>query len=258
MKIPVLICDDNVEALSRLERVLTIAMDMLDENENRDQIVLKIVKKDSYGDAFDYITKNNIQNGIYFLDIELGEDTDKNNGIDLAEVIKTRDKNAKIVFVTNYQDMAFLTYQRRIGAVDYIVKSADVYAMQKRMNETLEDIIANYSQKIKEEKVLTYKLGSRIINLNLNKLYYIETSTAAHRLNLVKNTGISFITGSLNKFESENPDLLRISQSCLINPENVVEINISENSVTFPTGQKVKYSRKLRHFMRNWQNKIDS
>ncbi|TSO25813.1 LytTR family DNA-binding domain-containing protein [Lactobacillus sp. LL6] len=253
-KIPVLICDDNNIILNKLEKMINIAANMLDENGEDDEIILNISKATSYNEAEKFVESNSMKNGIYFLDIELSNNKDDKSGIDLAEQIKMIDKMAKIVFITSYKDMAFLTYKRRIGAIDYIIKSWDnISSMQKRLNDTLENIIHEYSAN-KKRKHIVYRLGTRVIYLDYDRLYYIETANVSHKLNIVKDSGVSFITGNLTSFEKDNPDLLRISQSYLINPKNVIEINITENSVVFPNGNHVKYSRKMRSYMKKWQN----
>lgn len=250
MEIPVIICDDNRQALKKMEEMLTVSENMLEENDYMDQIILKFIKTDSYERACEAIKQMEIKYGLYFLDIELSKDKKKHTGIDLAEQIKKIDKYAKIIFVTNYKDMAFLTYQRRIGAVDYIIKSNNQVNMQRRLNDTLEDIIRNYSQE-KNNDTISYRLGSRIITINLNNLIYIETSTMPHKLNFVKDNGISFIKGNLKEFEN-NPKLLRISQSCIINPQKIKEIDIRNNNVILSNGDRIKYSRMMRQIMRNW------
>ena len=141
--IPIVICDDNTDASKRLAQMLVYATDMLEENKDKDQLQLDLMTFNSYESVLDHLKKYHLEAGIYFLDIELGQ-ADQ-TGIDLAEQIKKMDRDAKIVFVTNYQELAYLTYERRIGAVDYIIKSTDIQKMQSRLNETLKNIVDSYS-----------------------------------------------------------------------------------------------------------------
>lgn len=73
--------------------------------------------------------------------------------------------------------------------------------MQKRLNETLEKIMVNYTQLRKIEDTISYKLGTRIITLNFDKILYIETATVPHKLNIVKDNGVSFISGNLKNLK---------------------------------------------------------
>ncbi|WP_195922405.1 LytR/AlgR family response regulator transcription factor [Lactobacillus crispatus] len=255
MKVPIIICDDNLNMSIRLEKMLLISQELLNENKYSNQVILDIYKAKSFEEAYEYVVKNHVIFGLYFLDIELNDGKNKKNGIDLAEQIKKIDNQAKIIFVTNYQELAYLTYKRRIGAVDYIIKT-NGFDMQKRLNETLEKIMTNYTQSKRIEDTISYKLGTRVITLDFDKLLYIETAAVPHKLNIVKDNGISFISGNLKEFEENNSKLLRISQSCLINPKKVSQVDISKNEVIFLNGDTQKYSRKMRNYMKKWQNRI--
>ena len=255
MKVPVIICDDNLNMTVKLEKMLLISQELLNENEYGNQVILDIFKAKSFEEAYEYVVKNYIIFGLYFLDIELNDGKSKKTGIDLAEQIKKIDDQAKIIFVTNYQELAYLTYERRVGAVDYIIKT-DNFDMQKRLNETLEKVMTNYTQLRKIEDTISYKLGTRIMTIDLDKVLYIETATVPHKLNIVKDNGVSFISGNLKKFEEDNSKLLRISQSCLINPKKVSQVDISKNEVIFLNGDIQKYSRRMRNYMKKWQNRM--
>ena len=68
----------------------------------------------------DYVETNSDLEGLYFLDIEYpGQDL---NGLALATRIREADVNARIVFVSTHSEMAFLTFERRIEPLDFIVK----------------------------------------------------------------------------------------------------------------------------------------
>ena len=104
-----------------------------------------------------------IHNAIYFLDIELSQNSEAKNGVDLAEFIKKQDPNAQIIFVTAYDKYAPLTYRRRIGAIDYINKALDQNDMMKRLEETITGAIQSINNLTKSgRKELVYKVGGRI------------------------------------------------------------------------------------------------
>ena len=57
--------------------------------------------------------------GLYFLDIDLRAEK---NGIELAEEIRKYDPRGYIVFVTTHSEMAYLTFQYKVEAMDFIIK----------------------------------------------------------------------------------------------------------------------------------------
>src|SRR5699024_1414828 len=126
----------------------------------------------------------------------------------------------------------------------------DNFDMQKRLNETLEKVMTNYTQLRKIEDTISYKLGTRIMTIDLDKVLYIETATVPHKLNIVKDNGVSFISGNLKKFEEDN------SKLCIINTKKVSQIDISKNEVSFMNGDIQKYSRRMRNYMKKWQNRM--
>lgn len=69
---------------------------------------------------------NQQQDGLFFLDMEIGED--KQAGLELASRIRAAIPLAKIVFITTHDELSFVTLERRIAPLDYILKdqSADL------------------------------------------------------------------------------------------------------------------------------------
>lgn len=119
MKYKVIICDDNLAQASNLALKLGIAAMMQPE-----EVELEIgTTAQNANEVLNYLNEHHLDGGIYFLDIELGDNQDDINGVDLAEEIKKLDQRAQIVFVTAYDEYMELTYQRRIGSIDYINKS---------------------------------------------------------------------------------------------------------------------------------------
>ena len=63
---------------------------------------------------------NQQQDGLFFLDMEIGED--KQAGLELASRIRATIPLAKIVFITTHDELSFVTLERRIAPLDYILK----------------------------------------------------------------------------------------------------------------------------------------
>lgn len=85
-------------------------------------IVFDIASANNFVNAKKYLEVNSYDGGIYFLDIELGREIGKNNGFDLAGLIKKQDKKAQIIFITTHADLSLISFERRLGPIDYIVK----------------------------------------------------------------------------------------------------------------------------------------
>ena len=100
MSYPIIICEDDPVQRQQL--------DTLVENYILFHSDLFKVELQSPGpnQVVEYLNKEQPENGIYFLDIDLKADID---GIQLAEVIRKVDVQAEIIFVTTHDELAPLT-----------------------------------------------------------------------------------------------------------------------------------------------------
>lgn len=165
MKYPVIICDDNKVLAKELSHNIHIAIQNMLDNDliyQKTELNIDLVAS-TFEQVVSYVVANDIQNAIYFLDIELSQNSEAKNGVDLAEFIKKQDPNAQIIFVTAYDKYAPLTYRRRIGAIDYINKSLERSEMLKRIEETVIHAINSINRLIQvNREELIYKIGRRV------------------------------------------------------------------------------------------------
>lgn len=259
LKYPIVICDDDNTLAQSLARSINVAVqNIMDDNSNYNNIDSSVVLvANSFEQAARYITSNNLQNGIYFLDIELSQNSEAKNGVDLAEYIKKQDANAQIIFVTAYDKYAPLTYRRRIGAIDYINKSQEREKIIARLQETLRAAFDNlYKEQKLAGKTFTYKIGRRIQKIDQAEIYFIESSINHHKVRLVTATGESEFKNSISNLDEENDFLIRISQSALVNPDNISAVDFSTKKIKFPNDEEVYYSRSYRNTIKMIVDKI--
>lgn len=258
MKYPIIICDDDKILAKELAQEVDVAIqNMTDENSNYANIDASVAYiANTFEQTVGYIVANDVKNGIYFLDIELSKEAEAKNGVDLAEFIKKQDPNGQIIFVTAYDKYAPLTYRRRIGAIDYINKSQSREEIISRLGETLRNAFDNISNSSKlGVKTLTYKIGRRIQKVNEADIYYIENSLTQHKVRMVTQNRDSEFKGNISQLDKENPFLIKVSQSYLVNPENIDEINPAERLIIFPNKDEIKYSRDKKKVINNILNK---
>ena len=245
-KFPIIVCDDDEDLANQLAKNINASIQNLtDDNESYtklDECVTFVAN--NFAQAVGYVVANDIKNGIYFLDIELSRESEAKNGVDLAEFIKKNDENAQIIFVTAYDKYATLTYRRRIGAIDYISKAMSSDKIIQRIEETLRNAIDNLSNRIKfGQRDFTYKIGRRICKVAEDNVLFIEHSTAQHKVHLVTEHGEVEYKGNISQIDQENPFLVKVSQSALVNPKNIGAIDTKERTIIFNDDQIVSYSR---------------
>ncbi len=255
MDYSVFICDDDQQQINQIAKIIGISEEILSDEE---KISFQIASANNYQDAVTYLNQNQINGGIYFLDIELGQNTKDNTGFDLAAIIKKQDERAQVIFITSHADLSIVTYQRRLGPIDYIVKTPNLDKLKKRIVKTVEVAIYNLHKfNYMKEMTFSYKVGRRVFNVNLDDVIYISTTPTPHKLLLIKTTGTAQFLGSINQYAKENPMLEKIDQSCLANPKNIQAIDLHNHRVMFVNGDVEDYSRSSNKRMREFLDKYN-
>lgn len=245
MKYPVIICDDDKTLANNVKYA---AENLVEDNTAYENVEISVEQvANTFEQVVSYVVAKDIQNAIYFLDIELSQNSEAKNGVDLAEFIKKQDPNAQIIFVTAYDKYAPLTYRRRIGAIDYINKSLDRQNMLKRIEETITHAVTSINHLLKvNRKELIYQIGKRVKKVENSMIYYLENSPMQHKVNLVTSSGSAEFRSNISKISDENDFLVKISQSCVVNPNNIDSIDFSKKTITFPNGDEVIFARSCR------------
>jgi two-component system response regulator YesN len=125
------------------------------------------------------------------------------DGIQMAKHIRASDKNAKIIFISGYDDVAYIKSALKLDAIDYILKPVD-------LNE-LEQVIEKVIHMIDEEKnaeALMYKM-----NAKLRKS--MPTLREKYFMTLVRD-GISNEKDIIKKMEFLELDLPMEAEYCIV------------------------------------------
>lgn len=248
IKYSVFICDDEQEQVNILKECIRKSSIILSDEDKLEFDIIKTVN--AYNDAMNFIEASSPQSGIYFLDIEIGKKLYEKNGLDLAETIKQKDKNAQLIFITSHQDMAFLTFKRKLGAVDFIVKNGDKVDLQKDINYALQNATQAISNAdLIKKNIFSYKFGQEVRNIKLSNVIYITTTSVGHKLRVVKTTGWGDFIGKLKEIPEKYESLVQISQSCVINPENIDKVSFREKKIYFVNGDVQYFSVRNTHKM---------
>ena len=87
---PIIVCDDDHDLANQLATNINSSIQNLsDDNSSYSELKERVTfVANDFAQAVGYIVANDIKNGIYFLDIELSQQSEAKNGVDLAEFIK--------------------------------------------------------------------------------------------------------------------------------------------------------------------------
>jgi DNA-binding LytR/AlgR family response regulator len=147
------ICDDEEKYLDQEEEILTSIM----QNQKVEEYVIHRYH------SGDELIENPVETDyqVMFLDITM----EGMNGIQTARILREKNPDACIVFVTAYIDYAIEGYQ--VEAFRFILKDG----METSMPECVKAILNK--RKIKE-KIMHYSFQEGEVQLPLQSLYYIE------------------------------------------------------------------------------------
>lgn len=241
-KYKIIICDDDINQATNISLRVGIAVSMVPfDDQDIDYEIVKIATK--YQEVLNYLDKLELDGGIYFLDIELD---DNYNGVNLAAEIKKRDERAQIIFITAYNEYMPMTFERRIGAVDYINKIDSHF--QERLNETVRSALSRLlTENTPKKRIFIYHVGRQTKKISVDEISYISTTKAPHKLLLVGPHIEAQFVGDIKHVDEENDFLVKISQSCLVNPENIQSVDLRGHTIVLTNGENIKFSRRFRH-----------
>ncbi|MBO1126633.1 response regulator transcription factor [Enterococcus faecalis] len=247
MSYPIILCEDNLVQLQQLDNIVRNYILFHSE-------LLRIeLKTQSPEEVKEYLIKFKPKNGIYFLDIDLNHSI---NGIQLAELIRKSDAQAKIVFITTHDELAPLTLKRKIEALGFVSKDQDFDTYRSEIMSLIElaqkriDAL-RFARKIS----FSFSIGTQMYNINMDDIYFIEPSEIPHRLVLYTTHAQYEFYGKLNDLENKYSSLFRVSRGCLANLSNVFEIDFKKRTLLFDEGIERIFSpgrsRKIKAFMDN-------
>ncbi|EOL44561.1 LytR/AlgR family response regulator transcription factor [Enterococcus caccae] len=185
--------------------------------------------------------KENTGLSVYFLDIEI-EDSNI-NGLMLAQKIREYDPDGYIIFVTTHSEMSFLTFQYKVGALDFIIKDK-IQVMESKINDCIDTIEKRLQAKgNKQSDYFTVNDGDELSYIAYNDIYFFEV-TDNHRILLEGNNCQVNFYGTLKDVEKRvDSRFFRSSKSFLINTKMICRLDPKDRIIYFPNNKTALVSR---------------
>ena len=172
--INIYVCEDQVSFRNSLVKMIN---EHIDAASYKMRIALETENPCS---LLEHLQENQSKN-LYFLDIQLNHAL---NGIELAKEIRKYDQEGLIIFITSHGEMAYLTFEYKVKAFDYIVKD-DLLHLKERLQTCLDNVQANLLQKDSlKERTFCVKLSERQVFVPYEEIMFFETSATAHKVKL--------------------------------------------------------------------------
>ena len=210
------VCDDDRQMLSKMREYLK-------DFEKFFQISLYSSGEDllTSGESYDFI----------FLDIDMKGIS----GIDTARILRQKDRKAKIIYVTAYDD--FKDYAFAVHAFAYLVKPVDKEKIQSILREALA-----YTETPETIPSVCFQTSDGLQDISTRDIYYFEYQN--RRLKMVTAAGDFWIQDSIHHMarRMEPWDFLMPHKSFIVNLYHIRNIKgydiLMTDSSLIPLSQK--------------------
>ena len=228
-----IICDDDKQYRKLVENVVTCYM-------MKNELEYKIHMFKDYNKEFLKIVESKLSFKIYILDIE----TPTRSGIDIARIIRNKDIDSVLIFLTGHQELSQIVIKNEFLFLSFINKFDNC-------EEHLEKAIAKALKILKQRKTVKFKDGGTTYTISLDDILYV-TRESVERKCIIKT---DYTTFKINKTLTEIKKLLtdnfiQTHRACIVNKTRVVSYNKPKKTIMFDNGETIdlvsyKYEKEL-------------
>lgn len=217
-----IVCDDD-------KKYLKLVKNVVDKYMMKNQLDYKTHLFTDYDDSFLKIVNAKMSYKIYILDIE----APTRSGVDIARIIRNKDINSVIIFLTGHQELGNLIIKDDFLFLSFINKFD---ACEQRLNNSLTKAI----KVLKIRPKIKFKDNGVSYTIALDNILYI-TRDSVDRKCIIKTDNMEFKIGkTLNTImELLDANFVQTHRSCIINTNRVVSVNKSKKLVTFDNGETI-------------------
>ena len=229
--LPIYICEDNPVQLNRYSMVINNVI-MMEEYDAK--LYAAVTHPEELLETL-YASQqqNGITGGFYLLDIDLNSDM---TGFELAQSIRKLDSRGFIVFITTHSELAMLTFQYQVEAMDYILKD-ESWKINERIRSCLEEALRRNDTALYAPKI-AFRSGSNTININQNSILYITVSGTPHKVLVVTTTGVKEFSSTLQDCLTHLSDnFIRCHKAYIVNIQYIEHVDRKSLTLTLTDGQ---------------------
>ena len=231
------ICDDNLNMLNKLSKILENIFVKYNYDAKVDFV------SDDPEKILEHVYLNN--SDVIILDINLKANR---TGLELAQAIREKNKNAYIIFTTGHLEYAMVAY--KFKTFDYIAKPIT----QERLEETVIRLFADMYSKPKKY----LKIDNKNTIIDENEINYIKRD--GMKLVFCTDSRDYEIYSSFNKVKDTLPaNFVRCHKSYIANINKISNVEPVENRIIFNNSNfscdiGPKYKKDLMEVMNNYGN----
>lgn len=215
-----IICDDDKRVVNKIKDIISKFM-MKNEHGYKTHIF------DDYNLDFMKVMNSKLQDKIYILDIE----TPTRSGIDIARLIREKDFDSIIIFITGHEELGSTILKNDLMFLSFINKF-DNY--EKRLTDSIKKAL----KMLHKKNILRFKDGNNIYTIAMDDIIYI-TRDSIERKCIVKTEHYEFkCYMTIKDFESMLDDrFIKTHRACIVNKERISKIDKAKREIVLDNGE---------------------
>lgn len=214
-----IICDDVKQYREMVEKVIDSYM-----MKNKLEYKTHIFK--DYDSKFMEIVESRLSFKVYILDIE----TPTKSGIDIARIIRTKDVDSVLIFLTGHQELGNIVMKNDFLFLSFINKFDNC-------EQRLENSIDKALQVFKIKSVIRFKDNGVVYTIPQDDILYITRDSVDRKCIIVTDYNEFKVGKSLSELEAMvNDNFIKTHRACLMNSKRVLSFSKSQKQVVFDNG----------------------
>ena len=220
----IIICENN-------EYYRKKTFQLVNDYMKKTNLMYKISLFNNYNDKLKKIVKSKIDgHNIYIIDIHL---SDEQSGLDIINDIRKKDYDSQIILQTGYETLLSESQRLRLSILGYVLKMVNY---EKNILELLETSLTIFNL----QSSLKFRYDKIDYNIKYDDILYIMSDTIDRKCLITTRNNVYDVRKPIYYFEQQlNSHFYKINRGCIINTDNVLEYNYSDNIITFCDGKKI-------------------
>ncbi len=217
-----IICDDEVKYVNFIHETITKYM-------MKNTTEYDIYEFNDYGSDFMKIVEKKLPFKIYILDIE----TPTRSGFDVARIIRNKDVDSIIIFLTGHQELSHIAVENEFLFLSFINKFVDC---ENRLVKALDKAL----KFLKVRKTIRFKDKGIIYTLVLDDILYVVKDSGSRKC-IIKTDYTEFpISKNLTEVKKIlGDDFIQTHRACVVNRKRVASFSKSKRIIIFDNGESV-------------------
>ena len=214
-----IICDDVKQYREMVEKVIDSYM-------MKNKLEYKTHFFKDYDSKFMEIVESRLSFKVYILDIE----APTKSGIDIARIIRTKDVDSVLIFLTGHQELGNIVMKNDFLFLSFINKFDNC-------EQRLESSIDKALQVFKIKSVIRFKDSGVVYTIPQDDILYITRDSVDRKCIIVTDYNEFKVGKSLSELEDMvNDNFVKTHRACLMNSKRILSFSKSQKQVVFDNG----------------------